>query len=306
MQARQASPAPPPHTLGPKRPVAFAILPAVLYALSAPFAKLLLAHADPGMMAAFLYLGAGLGVWLLLPLQKRLQLHVPELPLTMRDLPYIIAMIVLDIAAPILLLFGLQRTTAANASLLNNFEIVATSLIALLLFREKIKPRLWLAIALVSLASFILSFENLSSLAFSPGSLLVLAAAVAWGFENSCTRMLSAKNPLHITIIKGLGSGTGAFLVANLAGEILPALPTLALILLLGFVAYGLSILFYIYAQRDLGAAKTSTFYAVAPFIGVVLSFIFFRNMPRGSFFVALALMLIGTYFAATDRRRAA
>lgn len=306
MQARQASPAQSANSHGPKRPVAFAILAAALYALSAPFAKLLLAHADPGMMAAFLYLGAGLGVWMLLPLQKRLQLQVPELPLTTRDLPYVIAMIVLDIAAPILLLFGLQRTAAANASLLNNFEIVATSLIALLLFREKIKPRLWLAIALVSLASFILSFENLSSLAFSPGSLLVLAAAVAWGFENNCTRMLSAKNPLHITIIKGLGSGTGAFLVANLAGEILPALPTLALILLLGFVAYGLSILFYIYAQRDLGAAKTSTFYAVAPFIGVVLSFIFFRNMPRGSFFVALALMLIGTYFAATDRRRAA
>lgn len=82
---------------------------------------------------------------------------------------------------------------------------------------------LWKAICLVTLASVILSFENMRSFAFSPGSLLVLAACVCWGFENNCTRMLSSKNPVQIVIIKGFFSGMGSLAVAILTGEGFPA-----------------------------------------------------------------------------------
>ena len=286
--------------MGEKRvSIVWAVLAAALYAISAPVSKVLLGDVSPTMMAALLYLGAGTGMLLLGVVRKRVGLGTSEQRLTRKDLPYTVGMIVLDIAAPICLMAGLASTTSANASLLNNFEIVATSLIALLVFREAISRRLWLAIGLITLSCLILSFEDASSLSFSTGSLLVLAACVCWGFENNCTRMMSQSDPLEIVVLKGFGSGLGSLAIAFAVGEALPALPYVLGTLVLGFLAYGLSIFFYVYAQRQLGAAKTSAYYAIAPFIGVVLSLLLFREWPAPSFWVALAIMAMGAYLAA-------
>ena len=233
-----------------KKAIFFALLAAVLYAINSPFSKLLLDKIPVKMMAAFLYLGAGIGLFIVGMIQRATGRREKELPLTKKELPYTVGMVVLDIAAPIFLMIGLTMTTAANASLLNNFEIVATSIIALVIFKETISKRLWLAIVLVTVSSIILSFEDMSSLSFSLGSIFVLLACVCWGFENNCTRMLSSKNPLEIVVIKGFGSGIGSLVIAFVTGEILPSLIFVFCALLLGFVAYGLSIYFYIYAQR--------------------------------------------------------
>ena len=281
--------------------IGFAVLAAALYAINAPISKLLLSKVSATMMAAFLYLGAGIGLSLLQIIQKGTHKEVKEKPLTRRELPYTIGMIVLDIAAPLFLMAGLTMTTAANASLLNNFEIVATSVIALVIFHEAISKRLWIAIGLVTVASLILSFEDISSLSFSMGSVFVLLACVCWGFENNCTRMLSEKSPIEVVIIKGFCSGMGSFVIALIMREPIPKLIYILGALLLGFVAYGLSIFFYIYAQRYLGAAKTSAYYAISPFIGVAVSFVIFRQTPTIWFLIALVIMMIGTYFASTD-----
>lgn len=284
-----------------KKAIFFALLAAVLYAINSPFSKLLLDKIPAKMMAAFLYLGAGIGLFIIGMIQRAAGRREKELPLTKKELPYTIGMVVLDIAAPIFLMIGLTMTTAANASLLNNFEIVATSIIALMIFKETISKRLWLAIVLVTVSSIILSFEDMSSLSFSFGSIFVLLACVCWGFENNCTRMLSSKNPLEIVVIKGFGSGIGSLVIAFVTGESLPSLIFIFCALLLGFVAYGLSIYFYIYAQRDLGAAKTSAYYAAAPFVGAGLSLIIFHEIPSVTYIVALLIMLAGTYFASSD-----
>ena len=283
------------------RAMAYAILAAVLYALNAPASKMLLKNVPPTMMAGFLYLGAGLGMALMGLVRNKTRRGNQESRLTKKDLPYTLGMVVLDIAAPIFLMIGLTRTTAANASLLNNFEIVATSIIALLVFKERIGRRLWLAIGLITLSSILLSVEDASSFQFSFGSLFVLAACVCWGMENNCTRCLSRSNPLEIVVIKGFGSGIGSVMIGLVIGEPLPLWGDILKILLLGFVAYGLSIYFYVYAQRDLGAAKTSAYYAIAPFIGALLSLIIFRDMPGILFFVALAIMAAGTWLVNQD-----
>lgn len=254
------------------------------------------------MLAALLYLGAGAGLLAVRLAQRAMGAATREAPLTRRDLPATVAMVALDIAAPVLLMAGLARTSAANAALLNNFEIVATSVIALIAFREAVSRRLWAAIALVTAASALLSVEGADSLRFSAGSLLVLLACVCWGFENNCTRVLSDKDPLEIVVVKGFGSGGGALLIAFAAGERLPAAGPLLLALLLGFVAYGLSIFCYIRAQRALGAAKTSAWYALAPFIGTGLSLVLLNEPPAAFFPAALVLMGAGAYLAATDR----
>jgi len=182
-----------------------AILAAALYAISTPVSKLLLQNVPPTMVATFLYLGAGLGMGVMMLVRRRVNKTVKEERLTHSDVPNAAAMVILDIVAPILMMYGLRINSAANTALLNNFEIVATALIALLFFREKVSKRLWIAIALVTAASILLSLDGTSAseaLRFSKGSLLVLGATVCWGLENNCTRRIADKDPMQIVTIK--------------------------------------------------------------------------------------------------------
>lgn len=276
----------------------YAILAAVFYALNMPFSKVLLGNVPPTMMAALLYIGAGIGIGAVCMVDRK---DNADNKLEKSDLPYTLGMIVLDILAPVFLMFGLLHTTSANASLLNNFEIVATSLIALVVFKEMVSKRLWIAIALITLSSGILSFEDMSSMKFSWGSLFVLAAALCWGMENNCTRKLSSKNTFEIVMLKGIFSGTGSFIIGISIGEKLPELKYCIVALIVGFVAYGLSILFYVKAQYILGAAKTSAYYAVAPFVGAFLSFICLHEPLTKNYLLALVIMLAGTAIVIAD-----
>ncbi|MBO5891595.1 MAG: EamA family transporter [Oscillospiraceae bacterium] len=274
----------------------FAILAAALYAINIPLSKVLLVFVQPTMMAAFLYLGAGIGMFFYGKLTKE-----QGQKLTKAELPYTVGMVVLDIAAPILLMLGLQATNSANASLLNNFEIVATSLIAFFVFREKLSRKLVLAILLVTAASITLSFEGAGSFRFNNGSLFVLGAACCWGLENNCTRMLSNKSSVQITKIKGVFSGLGSLIVALVVGEVFPNIIWLLAVSLLGFVAYGLSINFYIKAQKELGAAKTSAYYSVAPFLGVIFGVLMLQERPGVQFYLGLAIMIVATVLMVKD-----
>ena len=284
-----------------RKGIIMAILAAVLYAVSSPFSKVLLNEMPPTLMAGFLYLGAGIGMSLIAVLRRVRQAEITEIHLSKAELPYTVAMILLDIAAPICLLIGLNATTAANASLLNNFEIVATALIALVVFSERISKRLWMGIFFVTLSSVILSFEDFSSLEFSYGSLFVLLAAVFWGLENNCTRKLSSCDPLEIVLLKGIFSGIGSIVIGLVLGERLMNLWSVIAVMALGIVSYGLSIYFYVHAQRLLGAARTSAYYAVSPFIAAFLSILIFGQMPEVTYFIALMLMAVGAWYSSHD-----
>lgn len=279
-----------------------AVLAAALYAVNAPCSKILLEYLPPTLTAGLLYFGAGLGMGVIAVIRKLSGKTHTEARLTKAELPYTIGMILLDIAAPVCLLFGLRATTAANASLLNNFEIVATAAIAFAIFREAISPRLWVGIAFVTLSCLLLSFEDLSSLQFSYGSLLILLACICWGLENNCTRKISSKDPMEIVLLKGIFSGSGSVVIGLCVGERAEVWWSIPAVLAVGLVAYGLSIFFYVYAQRLLGAARTSAYYAVAPFIGTILSLIVFREMPPYTYFIALALMAVGAWLCAEDK----
>ncbi len=282
--------------------IAYALAAAFFYALNVPCSKILLNDVAPTMMAAFLYLGAGLGVGLMyLP---RLKKEKREERLSRKDLPYTIGMVVLDIFAPILLMLGVSLSTSANAALLGNFEIVATTLIALFVFKERVSKWLWTAIGFITAASMVLSFEGTGALSFSVGSLFVLGASACWGLENNCTRSISEKSTYQIVTIKGFFSGIGALVIELALGEELPNLRYIFPALLLGFVAYGLSIFTYIRAQKTLGAAKTSAYYAFAPFIGAFLSLALLREALSASYFAALLMMIAGTGFAIYDTLR--
>lgn len=261
-----------PEAARPARFVAAALLAACLYALFTPCSKVLLADVAPNMMAALLYLGAGVGMAALAAVRAAVRRGPSdERPLERADAPYVVAMVLLDVAAPILLMAGLAHAAPENVALLNNFEIVATAVIAFLAFRERVAPRTWTGIAVITLSCALLSLEGAGALSFSAGSLMVLGACLCWGVENNCTSRLSERDPAQVVVVKGLGSGAGALAVALLAGDAPPSAP-------------------------DAAAARTSAYYAVNPFIGAALSLALFQTMPGPAFLLALALMALGAW----------
>ena len=276
-----------------------AVMAAVFYAINVPFSKLLLDHVGSTTMAALLYLGAGIGIGIMSLLSR--ENNNRENHLTKSDLPFVMGMILLDIAAPIFLMFGIRYGSSANASLLGNFEIVATTLIALFIFKETVSKRLWAAISFITLSSIILSYEGAGSFRFSYGSILVLLATTCWGFENNCTRNISSKNTYEIVVLKGIFSGAGSLVIAILLHEKVPDLIYIVEALMLGFVAYGLSIFLYVRAQNILGAAKTSAYYAVAPSIGAFLSIILLKEQLSVTYVIAFLVMTTGTILVVMD-----
>ena len=279
--------------------VILALLAAIFYAINTPFSKVLLNKIPPTFMASFLYLGAGIGVGIMYLFRSKNEDKYERLNKT--DFPYTIGMIVLDIMAPIFLMIGINIGSVSNASLLGNFEIVATTLIALLIFKEKVTSKLWIAIGFITVSSIVLSIEGSVSFQFSLGSLFVILATCCWGLENNCTRKISDKSTYEIVLLKGFFSGGCAFIVALILGERIPEIKYIIIALLLGFVAYGLSIFMYIKAQRDLGAAKTSAYYAVAPFVGTFLAFIVNGEKLTLTYFIGLVFMIIGSMFIVYD-----
>lgn len=278
-----------------------AVLAAALYAVMTPISKVLQAGVPPVLEASLLYLGAGIGMACLMCADKA-RGHVADRPsLDRTDLRYVAAMVVLDMAAPILLMLGLAHCLPQTVSLLNNFEIVATTVIAVVLFHEHVSRLLACAIAIITCACALLSLDGAESLSLSAGALLVLGACVCWGFENNCTASLSEKDTRQVVLVKGLGSGAGSLAVSLLAGEGGAPAGSCVAMMLLGFLSVGLSVYCYVIAQASLGAARTSAFYATSPFIGAFLGMLLFREMPGPLFWVAFALMACGVGLSVRD-----
>jgi drug/metabolite transporter (DMT)-like permease len=285
-------------------PIAQALLAALLFGASAPFAKLLLGEIEPILLAGLLYLGSGIG---LLGIQTCLRTTQPaarnEAPIRRSDFPWLAgALLAGGVAAPITLLFSLRITPAATATLLLNFEGVATTLIAALAFKESIGRRAWGAIGLIAIASVLLSINGKANWGLSLGAIGVLAACVLWGIDNNLTRAISGKDPLKIASIKGLGAGSFSLGFALIAGNQFPGAGVILGAMILGCLSYGVSIALFIRAMRGLGAARTSVLFGTAPLSGIILSVLLFQELPNWPFVLALLLMAIGTGVLLSER----
>jgi drug/metabolite transporter (DMT)-like permease len=280
-------------TLARPYPVLLAVLGAVLFGASAPLSKVLLGDVDPVLLAGLLYLGSGSGL-LAFKLLRRASGMPSGIPLSRNDAPWLAgAVLAGGVVAPIALMLGLQSTPAETASLLLNFECVATTLLAAFLFQEYIGKRIWLAIGLITLASAVLSFNG-TQLGISIGALGIILACVLWGLDNNLTRNISSKDPLSIGIVKGLVAGAFSLTLALLLGARLPGLHIVLAAMLLGSLSYGLSISLFILSMRHIGAARTSAWMGTAPFAGVIISFLVFRSLPGATFLISLPLMVLG------------
>ncbi len=274
--------------------IAQALLAALLFGASAPLAKLLLGSVEPIVLAGFLYLGSGLGVLIVKILQRVSNAPQPtETRITRPDWKWLAGAVLSGgVAAPIVLLFSLRQTPASTASLLLNFESVATTFIAAIVFKEAVSRRaLWVVFS-ITLASILLSLDTSGQWGISLGALGILGACVLWGIDNNFTRNIAAKDPLMIVLVKGFSAGSFSLLLAFGLRNVMPSAPVILGALLLGSISYGMSIVLFIRAMRGLGAARTSALFGTSPLAGVIISFLLLRENPSALFLIALPLIV--------------
>jgi drug/metabolite transporter (DMT)-like permease len=285
-------------------PVGYALLSAILFGISTPLSKILVGDISPVLLVSFLYLGTAMGMFILGKFLKSGHIPLPEeAAIRIHDIPWLLlAIFAGGVIAPILLMSSLEITPAATASLLLNFEGVTTMIIAFVVFRESVGRRIWVALGIITLASIMLSWNPVATLGLSVGAVGVLLACVFWGVDNNATRNISGKDPFAIVALKGFFAGSVALVLAIVGHVSIPGISFLLSAMLLGFLCYGVSMVLFIRALRDLGAARTGAYYSLAPFIGAALSFLIFREYPDLQLVVAFVLMLVGTLILATER----
>lgn len=258
-----------------KRPLLFVLAAAFLFGLSPPVSKLLLRNIHPLVLSAVLYLGsfAGLSVLAAIRNLSRPGRKRPSDRFMSLDRVWLAGSIISGgVLGPILLLYGLTRTSGLSASLLLNLEGLFTALIAVAFFKEPASSRLWKALLLMTAGGVLLSWNPEGRTLSPAGPLLVVASMACWAMDNNLTRNISNKDPVLIARIKGLCAGV-ITLGAALALGSKPALNIpFASGLLLGFLSYGLSLVFFIKALEGWGAARTGAFFGLAPFIAAALS----------------------------------
>jgi drug/metabolite transporter (DMT)-like permease len=277
--------------------IAYALLSAALFGVSTPFAKMLLGEVSPWLLAGLLYLGSGLGLAVV-----RLIWRSKEAGLSRKDLPWLAAAVMSGgIVGPVLLLFGLARSSASEAALLLNLESVLTLVMAWVIFKENVDRRLMIGAVSIVAGAIVLSWPDDASLGLSWGPLLIAGACLAWAIDNNLTRRVSAADPMQIAMVKGLVAGLANVAVALALGASFPAATTLGGAGVLGFFSYGVSLTLFVLALRHLGTARTGAYYSLAPFIGAGAAILLLGEPVTATFLAGGALMAIGLWLHLTE-----
>lgn len=282
------------------RGAAYGLIAAALFGASAPLTKLLLPQSSPLMLAALLYLGAGLALTLYRAARPR-RAAAQEAPLGTNDIPALAGIALFGgVVGPLLMLFGLSRVSGFAGSLLLNLETPFTMLLAVMLFREHLSRGEVLGALLIVLGAGLLSGRPGEALwADGWGIALIAGACLSWALDNNLSQWVSGKDPAAIVQAKALSSGVGMLLVAVATGQRVPGADFAAIALGLGSLSYGLSLLLHMRALRLLGAAREAAFFATAPFIGAALAIPILGERPTpfaalaGIFMVTGAILLV-------------
>ncbi len=277
--------------------IAAALGAALLFGASTPLAKLLLGTISPWMLAALLYLGSGLGLALYRLIARSAPARLP-----LRQLPWLVGAIAAGgVAGPLLLLLGLAHMPASGAALLLNAESVFTALLAWFAFRENVDRRIALGMAAIVAGALILSWPGSPAFAGALPALAVLGACFAWGLDNNLTRKLALQDASWLAMVKGCAAGSTNLVLAFSLGQHLPATGALAAALLLGFLAYGVSLALFVTGLRHLGSARTGAYFSVAPFFGALLA-VLLGDAYNWQLGAAGLLMAWGVWLHLTER----
>jgi drug/metabolite transporter (DMT)-like permease len=280
-----------------------ALASAALFGASTPLAKLLLgAGTDPWLLAGLLYLGSGLGLSAVRVGRRFVGRAETEAPLRRADLPWLGAVVLTGgVIGPLLLMLGLARTPASAAALLLNVEGLATMGIAWVVFKENVDRRLLLGAFAILAGAVLLSWQGGPG-GVGIGALAIVGACIAWGIDNNLTRKLSSADPVQITAIKGVIAGFVNLGLALAHGAHLPSAAGVAAAGVVGFFGYGVSLVLFVLALRNLGTARTGAYFSTAPFLGAAASLAIFREPLTVQLAAAAVLMGLGVYLHLSER----
>jgi drug/metabolite transporter (DMT)-like permease len=276
-----------------------ALSAALLFGAGTPLAKLLLNTVSPWLLAGLLYLGSGLGLTL-----YRCLSQAPAVKLPRHEVIWFAGAVVAGgIIGPVLLMLGLAGMPASGASLLLNAEGVFTALLAWFVFKENFDRRIAFGMLAIVAGAAVISWNGEARFAKMLPIVAVLGACLAWGIDNNLTRKVSLSDATWIASIKGLVAGTVNLVIALLMGAAWSPLPNVLSAMMVGLLAYGVSLSLFVLALRHLGTARTGAYFSVAPFFGAMLAVLMGEavTMPL---LVAGALMAIGTWLHLTERHQ--
>lgn len=278
------------------RPVLAVIAAALLFGASTPLAKALLSSLGPFTLAGFLYLGAAVGA-----LPFAFCGGSAELRRDGRQRRLLgFAVVFGGGIAPVLLLAGLGAAPAASVSLWLNAEVVATALLAWMLFHENLDRRTVVAGGLVLVGGITLAAPE-GAAGWKAGA-LVAGACVCWGMDNNLTALVSGFTPAQTTVAKGLIAGTVNLVIGLSLGQHLPGVGRVGAALGVGAVSYGFSIMLYIFGAQQLGATRSQLLFASSPFLGVILAWTLFHEHIQPAQLAAAPCIAAGIYFMLTAR----
>lgn len=278
------------------RGVQAALLAALLFGAGTPGAKLLLGSVSPWLLAGLLYCGSGLGLGLI-----RLLRRSPRVRLARSELAPLAGAIAFGgIAGPVLMMVGLTRLSASGASLLLNAEGVFTALLAWFVFKENVDRRVAAGMAAIVAGAVLLSVPNGAQLGSIWPALSVLGACLCWGLDNNLTRKVALTDATWLAAVKGLVAGPVNLVLAFGLGARLPAASHVVAALVVGFFAYGISLVLFIVALRHVGTARASAYYSVAPFFGATLA-VALGDQLSWPLAVAGVLMATGVWLHLTE-----
>ena len=279
-----------------------ALVAAVPFGASTPFAKALVGDMTPFVLAGLMYSGAGLGLAVVVSVRRIFGRGGVSMP-TRSQIPAIVAVVAIGgVLGPLFLMLGLRRTSAVAASLMLNLESVFTALIAWTVCRESTSRRLIIGMLANFAGGVVLAWSPQDVRLVSSGTLLVAAACVCWGIDNNLTRSLSALDPELLEAIKGLGAGATSLACAAALSQALPSLAGVLSAAAVGLLGYGISVALFIYGLSQLGTARTGAYFAVAPFVGAAVGNVVFREPVTWQIAVAATLMAIGLYLHLSEQ----
>ena len=280
------------------RGIRSALLSAALFGAGAPLAKLLLGQTSPWLLAGLLYAGSGVGLLL-----WRLVRRDPPVHLSRGDRWWLaLAILFGGVTGPVLLMLGLARMPASGASLLLNAEAVLTALIAWVIFKENADRRVILGMVCIVAGALVLAGLGTTDFGGVTPALFILGACLAWAIDNNLTRKVALADASFIAMVKGLTAGLVNLSLALWVGATWPSPGTWLAAGVLGLLAYGVSLVLFIVALRELGSARTGAYFSVAPFFGAVLAVVVLREPVTVALLLAGGLMAIGVWLHVTER----
>lgn len=275
------------------------LVSALLFGAGAPTAKLLLGTTSPWLLAGLLYAGSGVGLGLF-----RLVRRAPRVRPARADLaPLAGAILAGGIAGPVLILLGLSHLPASGASLLLNAEGVFTAALAWFVFKENFDRRVAVGMLAIVAGAVVISVPAGLQFGSIWPSLAILGACLAWGIDNNLTRKIALTDATWLAAVKGVIAGPVNLTLAFAVGATLPAAGNIAAALLVGFFAYGVSLVLFITGLRHVGTARAGAYYSIAPFFGALLAVLLGDHLTL-PLIVAGILMGLGIWLHLTEQHQ--